>query len=97
MLIQEICGAIEDALARPLSPDRTMTLVLDRVNGPDSEEVLAAALTVAREQAERIAVLEQELSESEDRIAILEEDAEELRDHESLADFEYAPQGQEKS
>ena len=67
LLAEEIRGHVKDALACPLSPDRTMALVLDRVNGTASEEVLAAALAVAHEQAQRIAGLEWELSESEDQ------------------------------
>src|SRR5262249_21285813 len=53
-----LCGHVCDVLALPLSGGQTTAALLSRVNGTEPKHLLAAALTVAREQyAQRVCEL----------------------------------------
>jgi len=49
MTREELSAHIVDVLSLPLSNDRTITVLLSRVDGAEPRQLLAAALTVARE------------------------------------------------
>jgi ABC-type uncharacterized transport system ATPase component len=76
----EIRGHITDVLRLGLSESQTKQAVLARVNGTDPEQLLAAALTVARELCDqKIRELKHALAESEEERSQLESDIEDLR------------------
>jgi septal ring factor EnvC (AmiA/AmiB activator) len=80
VLPDELRGHITDVLALRLSNSQTTAAVLSRVNGTALNDVLAAALAVAREQVgQRIAELESELAEKEDECSQLAGELQDLR------------------
>ena len=50
MTRDELCGHVADVLATPLSDSQTIQTLLSRANGASLEDMLVAALAVAREQ-----------------------------------------------
>ena len=81
MTRDELCGHVADVLAAPLSDSRRAQTLLSRANGASLEDMLVAALAVAREQlCRRIFELECALDNSERERWQLEEDIQELRD-----------------
>jgi len=80
MTRDEMGGHIEDVLARPLSNGQMMMALSTRTNGADSSQLLAAALAVARAQAnQKIAELECALDDSEQERWRLEVELQDLR------------------
>src|SRR5262245_32380050 len=68
MTRDEMRGHVADVLAGPLSDGQTIQTLLSRANanGADLKQLLAAALSVAREQVnQKIAELERALDDSE--------------------------------
>jgi hypothetical protein len=60
MTCDELRGHVADVLALPLSDSQTIRALLSRVNGADPEQLLAAALAVARQQvSQKIVDLEE--------------------------------------
>ena len=81
MTRDELCGHVADVLATPLSDSQTIQTLLSRANGASLEDMLVAALAVAREQlCQKIFELECALDNSERERWQLEEDIQELRD-----------------
>jgi len=81
MLPDELRGHITDVLALRLSNSQTAQTLLSRVNGAAVNDVLSAALAVAREQVgQRVAELERELAEKEDECSQLAGELQDLRD-----------------
>ena len=81
MTLDELRGHVTDVLAAPLSDDRTLQELRSRVNGADLNQLLVAALSVAREQTNRkIAELELALDVSVEGRWQLEDQMQELRD-----------------
>ena len=81
MTLDELRGHVADVLATPLSDDRTLQELRSRVNGADPNQLLVAALSVAREQAnQKIAELELALDVSEQDRWQLEDELRELRE-----------------
>jgi len=58
MTLDELRGHVADVLATPLSDGQTLQELRSRVNGADLEQLLVAALSVAREQSRQIVGLE---------------------------------------
>jgi septal ring factor EnvC (AmiA/AmiB activator) len=81
MTRDELCGHVADVLSLPLSDNQTIQTLQSRVNGADLEQLLAAALAVAREQAsQKIAELERVLDDSEQDRWRLEDGIQELQE-----------------
>ena len=80
MTRDELCGHVADVLALPLSDNQTIQTLQSRVNGADLEQLLVAALSVAREQTRQITGLEYALHESEQWCQQLEDEAQEARE-----------------
>lgn len=80
MTREELSAHIVDVLSLPLSNDRTITVLLSRVDGAEPRQMVAAALTVARELCDqKIRELKHALAESEEERSQLESDIEDLR------------------
>jgi|SRR5215831_7715863 chromosome segregation ATPase len=81
MTLDELRGHVADVLAAPLSDDRTLQELRSRVNGADPNQLLVAALAVARELvSQKIAELERALEDSEEERQQLEDEMQELQD-----------------
>jgi hypothetical protein len=81
MTRDELRGHVADVLAAPLSDSQTLRELKSRVNGADLNQLLVAALSVAREQvSQKIAELELALDVSEEDRWQLEDQMQELRD-----------------
>jgi len=81
MTPDELRGHIADVLAIPLNDDRTLQELRSRVNGTDPNELLVAALSVARDRpSQKIAELERSLMDSEEVRWQLEDELRELRE-----------------
>lgn len=77
----ELEGHVTDVLkVAPLSTGQTVAQVLSRVNGANLQDLLAATLSVAREQTCQIAELENTIRDVERERGWLEDDIQELRD-----------------
>ena len=80
MTLDELRGHVADVLATPLSDGQTLQELRSRVNGADLEQLLVAALSVAREQTRQIVGLEHVLHDSEQWCQQLEDEAQEARE-----------------
>ena len=80
MTLDELRGHVADVLATPLSDDRTLQELRSRVNGADPNQLLVAALSVAREQTHQIVRLEYVLRDSEQWCQQLKDEAQEARE-----------------
>jgi hypothetical protein len=79
MLDEDVRGHIGDAIAvASLSNSQTVATILRRVNGATQKQLLAAAVTVLREQGRRIAELEAEAGELTTNNSRLKEDKAEI-------------------
>lgn len=86
MTHDELIGRVSGVLAiASLSDNQTTATLLARANGASLKDVLAAALSVARERQCDIAELKYALRDSERFRDGLEDNIQELRDH--LADL----------
>jgi hypothetical protein len=75
MTREELSAHIVDVLSLPLSNDRTITVLLSRVDDAEPRQLVAAALTVARELCDqKIRELENDLEESQSECSRLEDD-----------------------
>jgi len=80
MTSYEIQRCIVDVLELPLGRAETAATLLLRVNGASLNDVLAAALAVARDQSmQRICKLEDDLAEMEEERDALESELQNLR------------------
>jgi hypothetical protein len=87
MLTEEIRGHVASVLALDgISIGRTIDLIRSRANGTGQDQLLTAVVTLLREQASQIAVLETEVAELtsardrlEDEVTDLEAELEALR------------------
>jgi hypothetical protein len=81
MTHDELCGHVADVLALPLGDSQTLRALLSRVNCADLDQLLAAAFSVARSQAnQKIAELERALDDSEQDRWRVEDEMQELRE-----------------
>jgi hypothetical protein len=81
MTADELRGHVADVLATPLSDERTLQELRSRVNGADPNQLLVAALSVARDRpSQKIAELERDLMDSEQARWRLEDELQELRE-----------------
>jgi hypothetical protein len=80
MTLDELRGHVADVLAISLSDGQTIQALLSRVNGADLNQLLFAALSVARDQvSQKIAELERALDDSEQDRWQLEDEMRELQ------------------
>jgi septal ring factor EnvC (AmiA/AmiB activator) len=81
MTCEELRGHVADVLTLPLSDNQTIQTLLSRVNGADPNQLLVAALSVARERpSQKIAELERDLMSSEQQRWQLEDEMRELQE-----------------
>jgi hypothetical protein len=81
MTHDELCGHVADVLAiASLSDSQTLRILQSRANGVNPEQLLAAAITVAREQvSQKISELERALDDSEQERQQIEDEMQKLR------------------
>ena len=81
MTHDELCGHVADVLAiASLSDSQTLRILQLRANGVNPEQLLAAAITVAREQvSQKISELERALDDSEQERQQIEDEMQKLR------------------